>query len=182
MVKFLRKPRAGKQAGFSLLELLLVVGVGAVLILAGLSAYKLVSDNNAANQGVRQLQTLKSQVQQAFQGEPNYGSTGSTLVTILNNMRMLPPDMPLSGTNLRNGFGGTTTVTVDSSDNTLFNITFNNVSASACARMGVAYSSNNTADFAGVSINGSSSELQPDVPFVAAECDQATNTLSFSFR
>lgn len=182
MFKFKRKPSAGKQAGFSLLELLLVVGVGAVLILAGLSAYKLVSDNNAANQGVRQLQTLKTQVQQAFQGEPNYGSATATLVPVLNNMRMLPPDMPMSGTDLlRNGFGGTTAVTVGATA-TEFTITFNNVSAAACARMGVAYSSNNTADFVGVVINTGSSEAQPNVTFVAAQCSQATNTLAFTFR
>lgn len=143
-----------KQAGFSLLELLLVVAVGAVLILAGLGAYKLVSEGNAATQGIRQLQTLKQQVQQAFQGESNYGAAGGDMTAVLQSLRMLPPDMPLNGANLRNSFGGNTTVVTGAAPGDTFIITFNNVSTNACTKMAQTYSYNNASDLVSLTING----------------------------
>ena len=48
------------QSGFSLLELLLVVGVGALLLLAGLATYRLVSEGNNVNAATQMLNTLKA--------------------------------------------------------------------------------------------------------------------------
>src|SRR5688572_7331469 len=82
--------------GFSLLELLLVVAVGAVLILAGLGAYRLVTENNNTNQATRLITTLKQQIQQAYQGQASYG-TGN-IIDDLVSLRALPSDIGTSGT------------------------------------------------------------------------------------
>lgn len=177
---------ASRQSrGFSLLELLLVVGVGAVLILAGLSAYRLVAEGNAATQGIRQLQTLKQQVQQAFQNDTGYGASASAnLLATVQSMRMLPPDMaPNAATgavSLRNGFNGTTTVVAGTTVST-FRITFNGVGASACNRMGTVFSTATSSDFVGVTI-GATTLTVPTVATLATACANTTNTMTWEFR
>jgi|GEM_PF-1180179 len=141
--------------GFSLLELLLVVGVGAVLILAGLSAYRLVTEGNSATQGSRQLQTLKQQVQTAYQGESTYGSTaGADMVATMSNMKMLPADMPVQGTGIiRNAFNGDTNIVVGASPFSTFKITFKSVPTAACVKMGPQFSTDTASDFVGLTVN-----------------------------
>ena len=177
--------------GFSLLELLLVVGVGAVLILAGLSAYRLVSEGNAATQGIRQLQTLKQQVQQAYQGEAGYGTAaGADMVATLSTMRMLPPDMPVTGATLRNGFGSTTTIVTGplvGGNASTFLITFNGVGTSACNKMGVVFSTATSSDFTNLSITptgggtANTAITVPTVGIVSAACGN-TNVMVWTFR
>jgi len=174
-----------RARGFSLLELLLVVGVGAVLILAGLSAYRLVTESNAATQGIRQLQTLKQQTQQAYQGESGYGAAANaSLLATLQSMRMLPPDMApdaaVAATTLRNGFGNTTTVKAGATVST-FIITFNGVGASACNKMGVVFSTATSSDFVGLTI-GATVLATPTVATVAAACANDTNVMAWEFR
>ncbi|MBU6235122.1 MAG: prepilin-type N-terminal cleavage/methylation domain-containing protein [Alphaproteobacteria bacterium] len=174
-----------KQSGFSLLELLLVVAVGAVLILAGLGAYKLVSEGNAATQSIRQLQTLKQQVQQAYQGEASYGTTANAdLTATLQAMRMLPPDMPLNGTTLRNGFSSTTTVTAGAATSQ-FVITYNGVSRNACVKMGQTYTTANASDFVSLTINGGAALTTPNVANLttgADGCDADDNVMVWTFQ
>jgi len=173
-----------RSSGFSLLELLLVVAVGAVLILAGLSAYKLVSEGNAATQGIRQLQTLKQQTKQAFQAETGYGAAAAgDLTATLQNLRMLPPDMPLNGTNLRNGFGGNTTVVAGATTAT-FVVTFANVSRNACAKMGMTFSAANASDFVGLSVNGAAAITAPTIAVLtgATGCTADNNTMAWTFE
>jgi len=182
-----------RARGFSLLELLLVVGVGAVLILAGLSAYRLVSESNASTQGIRQLQTLKQQVQQAYQGEPGYGTTAAAdMVATLNNMRMLPPDMPVVGTTMRNGFGDTTTIVTGalvSGNAATFIITFNGVGTSGCNKMGVIFNPQTSSDFVSLKVTPTSGGAAatfdgtnlPSVTKLAAACGVG-NKMAWEFH
>ncbi|HEY8964615.1 MAG TPA: type 4 pilus major pilin [Alphaproteobacteria bacterium] len=145
--------------GFSLLELLLVVGVGAVLILAGLSAYRLVSEGNAATSGVRQLQTLKQQVQTAFQGQSNYGAAAADMRPTLNTLNLLPGDMTYSAgppVNLNNAFSGNTLITVGAAPQTTFLIQMNNVPSSACNKLGQLFSTTSNSDFVSLKIGTAS--------------------------
>lgn len=187
MFKSAQKTRA---TGFSLLELLLVVGVGAVLILAGLSAYKLVAEGNSATQGIRQLQTLKQQVQSAYQGQAGYGTAaGADMTATMQAARMLPADMPLTGTNLRNAFGGTSTVVTGAlvgGNAQSFLIRFNNVSRSACAKMGMVFSTASSSDFTGLTINATvltAGQLAaPTLAIVSAACNVEDNAMTWTFQ
>lgn len=178
---FFYKTRAPR--GFSLLELLLVVAVGAVLILSGLGAYKLVSDGNNATQSIRQLQTLKQQVQQAYQGSAGYGTVANAdLTASLQAMRLLPPDMPLTGTTLRNAFGGTTTIVAGTSVAN-FVVTFNNVSRGACVKLGGVYSVSNDSSFVQLVVNGGTALTVPTIALLtgANGCDNDLNTMVWTF-
>jgi prepilin-type N-terminal cleavage/methylation domain-containing protein len=75
----LKMARYNTSNGFSLLELLLVVAVGAVLILAGLGAYRLVTTNANTNDTKRQLVQIKSEAQRVYASQGTY--TGLTTAT-----------------------------------------------------------------------------------------------------
>lgn len=143
------------QSGFSLLELLLVVAVGAVLILAGLGAYRLVSENNNTNQATRLLTTLKQQVQQAYQGQTSYGNAAS-IIDDLISMRALPSDLGVdpagSNTVAKGPFGDVTIV----GDGNTFEIGFTNVPKGACVRLAQQFTPQNANDFVSLSIASTS--------------------------
>lgn len=171
-------------AGFSLLELLLVVAVGAVLILAGLGAYRLVTENNNTNQAIRLLSTLKQQVQQAYQGQATYG-TGN-LVDDLTALRALPTDLGTSGTGdsmTAKAMFGNITIT---GNTTTFSIGLANVPKGACVRLGQQFTPQNANDFVSLQVgsqsyNQSSSITQ--VVLLASCSDQAgNNTMTWRFQ
>ena len=90
-----------REAGFTLLELLLVVGVGALLLIGGIATYRLVSEGNKAAETMRQVMMIRNEAQNVAQGQ---GYTGiDTALTNANVLTATP----------RNAFGGALTVTGD---------------------------------------------------------------------
>jgi len=77
------------QKGFSLLELLLVVAVGAILILAGLAIYRNITNNTQINEASRVLNVIKQETQRIYQGEATYGA-GTDIEPILVNAEAVP--------------------------------------------------------------------------------------------
>ncbi|NBU58509.1 MAG: prepilin-type N-terminal cleavage/methylation domain-containing protein [Betaproteobacteria bacterium] len=170
--------------GFSLLELLLVVAVGAVLILAGLGAYRLVSENNNTNQATRLLATLKQQVQQAYQGQASYG-TGN-LVDDLTALRALPTDLGTSGTGntmVAKAMFGPITIT---GNNTTFSIGLTNVPKGACVRLGQQFTPQNANDFVSLQVATQSYNQASSITQTAllASCNNqaASNTMTWTFQ
>lgn len=173
------------QSGFSLLELLLVVAVGAVLILAGLGAYRLVSENNNTNQATRLLTTLKQQVQQAYQGQTSYGN--GSIIDDLISMRALPSDLGVdpAGTNTvaKGPFGD---VTITGSGNT-FAIAFDNVPKGACVRLGQQFTPQNANDFislvVGTTTYNQSSTDMTQATFLTSCAEQTdSNDMTWTFQ
>lgn len=139
-----------RQKGFSLLELLLVVAVGAVLILAGLGAYRLVTENNNTNQATRLITVLKQQIQQAYQGQATYG-TGN-LIDDLSSLRALPTDIGTSGSGdamVAKGVFGTITIL---GANNNFQVGFTNVPKGACVRIAQQFTPQNANDFVSLQV------------------------------
>lgn len=180
-----RPARPRRQAGFSLLELLLVVAVGAVLILAGLGAYRLVSENNNTNQATRLLATLKQQVQQAYQGQASYGS--GNIVGDLAALRALPSDLGTSGSGssmtIKGGFGNIliTGATVN------FSITMQSVSKGACIRLGQQFTPQNANDFVSLDVGSttfsqSSTNLSQATLTTACSDTASANTMIWTFQ
>ncbi len=79
-----------QEAGFTLLELLLVVGVGSILLLAGIGTYRLVTAGNNANEANRLVATVKQQVQNLYQGQTSYGN-GTNIESVLISAGAFPP-------------------------------------------------------------------------------------------
>lgn len=177
------------QGGFSLLELLLVVAVGAVLILAGLGAYRLVTGNNNINTAQRQLNVLKQQVQNNYSGQNNYGTAGANITPALVNMRAFPQDLADAGAdgtdNFRRGVFGDVSVSVGANVRT-FSITFADVPRAACVRLGTLFNTTNTADFNFVNVNNSGNLDTPALTTPAelsTRCNNANdqNIMVFNF-
>lgn len=79
-----------QEAGFTLLELLLVVGVGSLLLLAGIGTYRLVTSGNNANEASRLVATIKQQVQNLYQGQTSYGNA-TDIESVLISAGAFPP-------------------------------------------------------------------------------------------
>lgn len=182
MTKFQPK-RASK--GFSLLELLLVVAVGAVLILAGLGAYRLVTENNNTNQAARLITTLKQQIQQAYQGQASYG-TGN-MIDDLVSLRALPSDLGTSGSGdsmIAKGQFGNLLITGDTNT---FTIEMQNVPKGACVRLAQQFTPQNANDFVSLEV-GSTTFNQTSTNMTQATmmstCSEQTsqNTMTWTFQ
>lgn len=151
-----------KQSGFSLLELLLVVAVGAILLLAGLAVYRNVTNNTNANEAARLLNIIKQETQRLYQGEGQYG-TGS-LNAVLRNAEVIPASA-LNDNQVRHPYNGT--VGINGDDDT-FTVLFNNIPQSACMSLGTAYSINDP-DFEGLTIQGQNADRDGDGEISIAE-------------
>lgn len=176
------------KRGFSLLELLLVVAVGAVLILAGLGTYRLVSENNNTNQATRLLTTLKQQVQQAYQGQASYGS-GTGIVDDLVSLRALPSDVATVGTGnsmTAKGMFGPITIIGNA---TYFSVAFANVPKGACIRLAQQFTPGNANDFVSLSVGSTvltqasaATAFSQSAMTTACSDQTALNTLTWTFQ
>lgn len=125
--------RQNGQAGFTLLELLLVIGVAALLLIGGIATYRLVSDGNRATEATRLLLTLRQEAQQLAQ------QSGGTYAGIVYDTATDDTDnvFVASGVlrNLQNNpFNGAITIAPNANPAEL-DITFANVPRSACVKM-----------------------------------------------
>lgn len=152
------------KKGFSLLELLLVVAIGAVLLLAGLAIYRNVTSNTNVNEANRLLNVIKQEVQRLYQGEGEYGTT--TLNDVLINAEVVPSSA-LSGTNVRHPFNGTVTVT---GNNETFTVLYEEVPQSACLTLGQAYGLNDP-DFDGLIVDNTDPDADSNGEITVAELD-----------
>ena len=143
-----------KEQGFSLLELLLVVGVGALLLLAGIGTYQLVTSGSTSNEAIRLIATVKQQTQRAFQGQQTYGAAGTDLVPTLIAMQAFPSGVVNpAGTAAVDPWGGNMAIQAAGAGGANFSIGFTAVPTSACIQIGTAFTENDT-DFVSLVVGG----------------------------
>lgn len=138
------------KKGFSLLELLLVVAVGAILLLAGLAVYRNVTENSRVNETIRLLNVTKQETQRLLQGEGSYptGSQGN-LDSLLIDANAIPADR-LVGTTIRTPYNGDVHVT---GNVRTFTISLLDVPGAACIKIGQVFSKNDS-DFVRMTVAG----------------------------
>ncbi|HRC26741.1 MAG TPA: type 4 pilus major pilin [Alphaproteobacteria bacterium] len=171
------------QSGFSLLELLLVVGVGALLLLAGIATYRLVTQGNDVNDAIRILTTIKAQTQKAFQGQNGYGASGTDLVPTLAAMQAFPAGV-LDTANIPRHPWGDTIAIASAADTRSFDLTFTNVPSDACINLGTTFDSRDT-DFLGLAVGGTtftSTDIIDPNALVGPCTAAATTNMVWTFR
>jgi prepilin-type N-terminal cleavage/methylation domain-containing protein len=163
-----------KKHGFSLLELLLVVAVGAVLLLAGLAVYRNVTQNANVNEAMRLLNVIKQETQRLFQGEGEYGT--ADLNSLLQNANVIPSSA-LNGTEIRHPFNDTVTVTgVDDT----FTILFRNVPRAACISLGQSYNGDDP-DFVQLEIRTTTITGDVSVTDLDTACNRDVQNMTWTF-
>lgn len=159
------------QKGFSLLELLLVVAVGAILLLAGLAVYRNVTDNSKVNESIRLLNVTKQETQRLFQGEGSYPA--EVLNSVLINANAFPSSslVGAGGANpqVRHPYNGDVTVT---GNVRTFTIRFAGVPTASCIKIGQGFTANDP-DFNSLVIGSGNADSNGDGIYSANELDNA---------
>lgn len=130
----LLKVNKNKNAGFTLLELLLVIGIAAIIGAGIYMVYNKVSVGQQAESESRTLDTLRAGVKSIYAASPDYGTVTKA---VLIAGRVVPDNM-VSGTNLVNSFGGSVTVlpkNLGAGTNNGFEITYPSVPGAVCAKL-----------------------------------------------
>lgn len=138
-MKFLKR---NKTKGFTLVEILLVVGFIALAGIGIYTVYTKVQMSNAALSEGKNLDSIRAGVKNLFGGSQNY--TGLTNI-VLNDARITPDSMrPIpytQGSNsITNSFGGAVSVVPQAlgtggATNNGFRVTYANVPGAVCAKL-----------------------------------------------
>ena len=185
------------QKGLSLIELLVVIGLAAVVIATALSAYQTTSDANKVSQAVKDLGALNAGVKSAFAASPNFSGVTSEVAYKLG---IVPSNMKADPANnlIESGFGtvliadgtgagdaGAPTLPGTSNTTRLFSITFQNVPEESCNK----FVTQTSASAELISINSTfvkdqaSGDTVADIAEVTANCNQpANNEITWGFR
>ncbi len=117
-----------RQSGFTLLELLLVVGVGALLLIGGIATYRLVTEGNKVSDGTRLLLQIKQEAQNLYQNQSSYDGISTAVMIGLGAI-------PDSG---KHPFNGDITVEPSGTNDSNFTVTFEDVPENPCIKLGTA--------------------------------------------
>lgn len=139
-MKLLNIRSSKNQKGFSLIELLLVVGFIALVSLGVYTVYSKVQSANSANTETSNLSTLRAGVKNLYGANATYVGVGNA---VLNNAKITPDGMRaipfvVGDAVITNSFGGAVTVAVASLGagvNNGFTITYNAVPGDICTKL-----------------------------------------------
>ena len=148
------------EAGFTLLELLLVVGVGALLLIGGISTYRLVSESNKVADTTRLVMTIRNEAQNLAQGQGYAGVEAA-----LKAGKVIPD----TGT-LRNPFGGA--LTLNAGDT--LSVAVDKIPTNACKKLAMSIKDPS------IQLNGAA--VPANLTAAAGVCgDPDNNTLTWTF-
>jgi Tfp pilus assembly major pilin PilA len=184
-----------RESGFTLLELLLVIGVAALLLIGGIATYRLVSEGNKATEATRLLLTIRQEANVMGQSQGGRYDGLAFLSTVAN------PNSPLVLTGVlrdgqRNPFGGVLVVnpitaaaaaptaigTTATAVGEQLIIQMNGLSRAACIKM--VQSINDPNQLISVSVNAAAALALPVTLVLATGatgCNAATNLITWRF-
>jgi len=172
----MREIKKTTESGFTLLELLLVVGVGALLLVGGIATYRQVTAGNQTNEAQRELQRVASSVRTAYQSQNDYAGLDTDTAIQLGVF----PGLAI-GTVPTNPFGGDTTVAENGADPRLFDLTMEEVPEPACIQL--ATSIQDPAELEELQIDGASPGAIPlAIADVTGPCNAAPVDMVFTLR
>lgn len=131
--------RAGTQAGISLLELIAALTVIAAIIVGALALYTSASTTQSSTQLVQDTISLRSAIQQLYQGQGSYGATNADLNAVLNNakrvpstIRVVPGNPPTFLLPFSNGASQSALTATAQSGGTQFRLRLTNIPQAVC--------------------------------------------------
>lgn len=171
-----------KAAGFSLIELLLVIGFIAGALVLAFVTYPKVLATNRANVEAQHITIFSGGIKNMYATAQNFSSLSNT---VMINAKVVPDDLQVAGGVINNIWGGDITVAPDTTSALRYTITYSGVPRSECVKLGTSVAVN----FLKLSIQGTvifdrtgtggSVNLDPAV--VASSCvDGQVNALVFT--
>jgi prepilin-type N-terminal cleavage/methylation domain-containing protein len=172
-----------RESGFTLLELLLVIGVAALLLIGAIATYRLVTDGNKTTDSIRLLLTIRQETQTMSQQQ---GGT-YTGITYTSTTADATGTTPLVSAGVlhsqqRNPFNGDILINPKDNTATADNITveFDNVSQSGCIKLVSAINTPN--EIISVSTPNKTLTTFPVITSDAATaCASPTNNITWQF-
>lgn len=162
--------KKSNKKGFSLLELLLVLGIIAALIVAAFIIYPKVQDANKSSAEARNISAIYAGVKSLYSGSSTYKGLDDTLAY---KAKIYPDNMVIgNGTSFVNSYSGS--VSVESSSNTSvgeddsgFRIKYTLLPSASCAKIVAAVSH----DFYEINANGTTLDASTMKPSdITAAC------------
>lgn len=122
-----------RQAGMTLTESLLVLGIGAAVAVLAYGGYKMATGMVSASSQVRGVTQLAAGINRIYGVTANYSTLNNTNVV---SSKIVPSDFKVNGTNITTAWGGAITVgpgnQAGATPNTMFKITINSVPTDNC--------------------------------------------------
>lgn len=155
-----------KQRGLTLIEVIVALGIGALVIGGALSLYASASSSQYGTQLNSDLSAVRSSVKSLYSGQGGYGVGSLNSVLITGNK--VPTTMSVSGTTIRHQQNGTLSVDGNTSN---FTMTVTNIPTDVCVNL---VSSAN--GFVSVQVGSNTANTTfPISPTIAAsQCGSAT--------
>lgn len=170
-----------KSKGFTLIEILLVVGFIALAGIAAYITYPKVQATNRANTEATNINTIAAGVKNVYAGANTF--TGLTEAALITGQQV--PTTMINGTTLTNSFGGVVTVApatlAGGTANGSFAITYKNVPIAECVKLATGVGNN----FVNVNVAGTDVKKFPattpvDVASAITSCAGGAVTLIFT--
>lgn len=176
------------QSGFTLLELLLVIGVAALLLIGGIATYRLVSEGNRTTESTRMMLTIRQQGQVMAQQQGGlYTGLTFTSTPATPNSPFVSAGVLTSGQ--RNPFNGDITIAPTNASGVAddgLSVTFANLPRSACTKLFLSIT--NPAEIVSVSANGGSARIAANSPNAinatnaGTDCNTDSNTVEWILK
>lgn len=182
------KTQLRRMRGFSLVEILLVIGIIIALAIAAFVLYPRVQMSQQANQESSNLTAIAAQTKQVFSNGVYDGLTNDVALAARIFPTTMTQNLTAAGSPVRNVWKGAVTI-ADAAPTTAgtreFVITYNAVPAEACVRLATGVGNNfdqirvGASGAAGVVVKPS---LQPvDQALAALECEKQANNNTVTF-
>lgn len=124
------------RKGFSLLELLLTLGIIAGLIVAAFIVYPKVQAYRNVKIEASNISTLKAEISSLYSSTIGSMPNSYSLNSVLINAKVIPENMIIGGNKIRNTWGGDVyTGTYDIANASAFVIQYNHVPRDECAKL-----------------------------------------------
>lgn len=119
-----------KQAGASLIEFMIYVGLAALVIAGAVNWAISASTQQSVNGLLSDLTGLNSTIKALFRGQSTYGTVSLNTVLIAN--KRLPNSMTVSGSTVKHSLGGDLTVT---GADTIYTMTLTEIPTEVCTEV-----------------------------------------------
>ncbi len=169
------------ERGRTMIEMAGVLAIIGALTAGSLGLYYMAMSRFKTSNAVQEISAIYSGMKDYYMGQADYGS--GNINGILINAEIFPASMVKGGTNVRNPWNGTVSVSADSANGT-FTITYAAVPDAACTKLATLdLGSTATSGLQDVVVNGTAMTLPSTVSQAASRCVNGdSNSIALTFN